>query len=134
MVPGESYHWGVQALNRWGDTSGLETTSLFVYSASRVARAPQPRQTGPLQLRYSGRSGRVTIACAAKSNDRLLLDIYDIHGALVRTLCRDIVAPGRTVFTWDRRDAQGRQMGAGRYLVVMRSGQEQHVLPFSLSR
>jgi len=48
--------------------------------------------------------------------------VYDLHGALVRTLADDSRPAGRLAVEWDARDLSGERVGAGIYFVRVRLG------------
>jgi len=48
------------------------------------------------------------------------LRVYDITGALVRTLVDDMVPPGRHTREWDGRDDRGIMVGTGVYFCQLR--------------
>jgi len=47
---------------------------------------------------------------------------YDVRGRLVRTIVRGSYTAGYQSVAWDGRDTHGRQVAAGIYLLVARSG------------
>jgi hypothetical protein len=50
------------------------------------------------------------------------IQVFDVRGALRRTLASGRFAPGRHLFEWDGLDSGGRRVGAGLYLVRVRLG------------
>jgi len=48
--------------------------------------------------------------------DHVLLQIFDVEGRLVRTLCDEPRPAGRSEFEWDGRDEKGRALPSGVYL------------------
>ncbi|MBK7048327.1 MAG: hypothetical protein IPH48_17870 [bacterium] len=50
------------------------------------------------------------------------LDVYDLHGRLVRTLLNEQLEAGHHEVRWDGIDAQGRRMASGVYLYKMEAG------------
>jgi hypothetical protein len=49
------------------------------------------------------------------------VQVYDVRGALVRTLARGAFPAGMHTIGWDGRDDQGRRLGSGVYLVRLRA-------------
>jgi hypothetical protein len=47
------------------------------------------------------------------------LDVYDVVGRRIRTLNAGALPGGETVVSWDKRDAAGREVGAGMYFVKL---------------
>ena len=79
---------------------------------------PAPREVG-LRLADLG-GGRLRVETAVAGP--LAVEIHDLRGRLVRRLGRGTVPPGAHVVAWDGRDASGRRLGGGVYLVTARSG------------
>jgi flagellar hook assembly protein FlgD len=50
------------------------------------------------------------------------LEVFNVRGQLVRTLVAEVKEAGQHAFTWDGRDASGRRVSAGSYLVRLRAG------------
>ena len=50
------------------------------------------------------------------------LDVYDVKGALVRTLLDERREAGRYEVTWDGRDDGGRRVASGVYLYRLEAG------------
>ncbi len=50
------------------------------------------------------------------------LEVFDVRGAVVRTLAAGRWQPGRHRLDWDGRDAAGRPVASGVYLVRLRAG------------
>ena len=70
-------------------------------------------------------SATTRIAFELASSRRVRLDVFDSRGAHVSTLADGTFAAGRGEASWDGRDAGGRRVAAGVYLVRMRSGDEE---------
>ena len=56
------------------------------------------------------------------SNERVYLNVYNIRGALVRTLVDRVVTPGSYQVFWDGTDNSGRQVGSGPYFYRLEAG------------
>jgi hypothetical protein len=63
-----------------------------------------------------------TIPFSLVSQERVLLQIYDAQGKLVRTLRNDVVPAGQHEAVWDGRDNSGSQMATGVYFVRLIAG------------
>ena len=50
------------------------------------------------------------------------VNLYDVHGRLVRRLSRHMMAKERLVTTWRGEDERGKQVAAGIYLLRARVG------------
>jgi nitrous oxidase accessory protein NosD len=57
-----------------------------------------------------------------RAPSRVLLEVYDAQGRLVRTLVDEVRSAGAHEAVWDGRDGSGRSTGSGIYLVRMRAG------------
>jgi WD40 repeat protein len=53
-------------------------------------------------------------------SQRVTLRIYDVTGALVRTLVDEVLPPGRHTRTWDARDERGSVVGTGVYFYQLK--------------
>jgi hypothetical protein len=60
-------------------------------------------------------STRIAYEIAGGPTDRVLLSVYDVTGARVRTLVDGVVKPGRYVATWDGRNTHGQPVSSGIY-------------------
>lgn len=65
--------------------------------------------------------GPVEIAYRAPAARRYELAVYDASGRLVRSLASGAATEGVASTTWDRRDASGREVAAGTYLLTLTS-------------
>jgi hypothetical protein len=61
--------------------------------------------------------GRAVVSFGIPHQASAALRIYSAAGTLVQTLCSPSLAPAHYSFVWDGRDATGRPVGAGVYLV-----------------
>jgi aminopeptidase N len=61
--------------------------------------------------------GAVRLAAALPTRAAARVEVYDASGRLVRTLTSGEFTAGRHPLTWDRRDASGRSVAAGVYVV-----------------
>ena len=53
-------------------------------------------------------------------------EVFDVRGALVRTVSRGRLPAGRYALDWDVADADGRRLGPGLYLLRVRLGTLEH--------
>jgi hypothetical protein len=65
--------------------------------------------------------GATSIAYRLARAGAAVLDVYDVSGRHVRTLAFEPQAAGGHEATWDGRDAAGRDVPSGAYLVRLRS-------------
>ncbi len=57
----------------------------------------------------------------------VILAVYDIRGARVRTLLNELVEPGTRRIEWDGRDGKGRQLSSGIYFLRLSAGSQTRV-------
>ncbi len=62
------------------------------------------------------------------------LEIYNCRGQKVRTLVNGVFTHGEHQVSWDGKDASGKQLGSGIYLLRFSSGKEQQVLKLVLMK
>lgn len=65
---------------------------------------------------------QVAISYLLERDSLVRVEIYDIHGRLVRTLHNGPQSVGEQSVTWDGRDRQGRNMPSGTYLYRVNTG------------
>lgn len=63
-----------------------------------------------------------TIRFSLPSEQRVRIHIFDMTGALVKTLLDEQLAPGSMEVTWDGRNTNGQQVASGMYLYRMQAG------------
>ncbi len=80
-------------------------------AALPLAAWPQPFRSGDLTVSFAVASG----LAGGTSDTRV--DVLDTAGRLVRTLSRGMYSPGWHTTTWDARDAAGRAVANGVYVV-----------------
>ncbi len=108
----------------------LQITSGISHEQEGLATsAPLPaRPAAGLVLRAEGENpfhGRLSFSLEAARSGPVSVEVFDVAGRRVRTLAAvELVDQARSL-TWDGRDADGRTMPAGVYLIRARSGQEE---------
>ncbi len=85
-----------------------------------------PEETLPVELRLGDIhpnpfNGEITIEFGIPEKSRIELQIYDILGRKVISLCDRILSPGSYRSSWDGRDASGHPLSTGIYLAVLSS-------------
>lgn len=115
-----------------------ESDLLFVFlngGTAADAGIPGPGRTGEIRLRaapnpmMAGGTTRIALIGATPSA-AARARVFDLAGRAVRTL----VAGGSLDWVWDGSNAAGRPVAAGRYYVVVRSGNRQMVAPVHVVR
>jgi hypothetical protein len=84
-----------------------------------VVKAKVPDRFALLQNYPNPFNTRTTIGYLIPQTRIVQLMVYDLRGTLVRTLANGIMGVGYHSVTWDGRDAEGRPVSSGIYLVRM---------------
>jgi len=77
---------------------------------------------------------RVTIALSLPRADEVTVKLYDVRGALVRTLVQERFAAGSHELVWDGADDRGAPVGSGVYFAETRTGGAVDVRKLALVR
>ena len=78
--------------------------------------------------------GDVRLWLTLTSGGRVALDVYDVGGRKVRSLEEGFLGAGMHELGWDRRDASGRTLPAGVYLVNARTASDTRVARVAVIR
>lgn len=111
----------------WGPDGSLYYLNLSSGELRRIvyqAATPTPASTVSLTIRAEPSTLRASTQLRFEGNLTAPsnLRIYDVAGRLVRTIP---VSPGSRSVAWNARDDGGREVGAGVYLVRLRSGERE---------
>jgi hypothetical protein len=71
---------------------------------------------------------RVTLRLAIPTRSAAEVGVFDLRGALVRTLAAESFDAGWHTLEWDLRDPRGRDVAAGVYFLALRAGRERVTL------
>jgi hypothetical protein len=63
-----------------------------------------------------------TIAFWLPQKEQVVLLIYDVNGALIRTLADEVLGEGINKYPWDGRDSNGNQVSSGVYFYRLKAG------------
>lgn len=104
------YEWNVSTIGHYDfdQTVGV----------AHIASGTQPI---PLRLYPNPSDGHVTIEFGLDQPDRIVIEVHDIQGKLVRPLGNREWPSGNQQLTWDGLDEQGARVAAGTYMVRIRS-------------
>jgi hypothetical protein len=117
---------GSNLLYTQGDSIPYRVMYSGGYYPIGVEEDAQVNNTLPLALSLhpNPSPGRVTVELSLPQLASLSLEVYDLRGALLRTLARTTLPPGRHEFLWDGRDTHGHPLPSGVYLIRASAGPE----------
>ncbi|HET7496824.1 MAG TPA: FlgD immunoglobulin-like domain containing protein [Candidatus Eisenbacteria bacterium] len=102
--------------DRWELSLGSNPANpASIPSVSAVAPAPAPPPTRLLANRPNPFNPSTVIPFELGTSGRVALRLYNVSGALVRTLVDAPATPGRYEARWDGRDNRGLPVASGRY-------------------
>jgi hypothetical protein len=107
--------------------SNPQIIDLDFFNSCAATGVPEGTPAVPLALHqnYPNPFNPVTvITFNAPAIGRAVLKIYDVKGALVRTLLDDFVAAGEITVRWDGKDEGGSRVNSGVYFYELRVGNE----------
>jgi hypothetical protein len=107
-------HYRLFAVNRLGEEIYLGEVSSR--PAVPLAAWPIPYRAGNMTVSFATASG---LGGAAAPAD---VGLFDVHGALVRTIARGVFDAGYRTAVWDGKDGDGRKVAAGVYFIRSQSG------------
>jgi hypothetical protein len=84
--------------------------------------APEVRTTRLVRTYPNPSQGRLSMVIDLAQTAESRIDVFDLRGALIRTLMQGSQPIGHYEVTWDGLDARGRAVPNGLYLVRMRAG------------
>ncbi len=109
------------------DSGNPQIVELDFFNSCVPTDVPDGAPKVPLALRqnYPNPFNPITaISFLSPATGRAVLRVYDVKGALVRTLLDDVVAAGEVSVRWDGKDGSGRNMTSGVYFYELRIGNE----------
>jgi hypothetical protein len=107
-------HYRLFAVNRLGEEIYLGEVSSR--PAVPLAAWPVPYRAGNMTVSFATASG---LGGAAAPAD---VSLYDVHGALVRTIASGVFDAGYRTALWDGKDGAGHKVAAGVYFIRSQSG------------
>ena len=129
---GVTYSFAIKTVDDAGNWSGISNIATITAPTLRVRDDPfagallSPPAPNPAH-------DRTTMRLEAPSGTPLTLDVYDPSGRLVSRIARR-ESPGILDVTWDLRDAGGRRVAPGIYLVCARFGTSMHARRVTVTR
>ena len=136
LEPNTDYFWRVRGINAAGE-SDWSATRYFRTDLSNDTEDELPERIFSLAPNYPNpfrERTRIAFELTAMSSESIELDIFDIHGRLITRLTDGYFYPGNHTVSWEGRDAHGRDVASGAYLVRLKHGQEQHTRTIMLIR
>ncbi|MBD3335719.1 MAG: T9SS type A sorting domain-containing protein [Candidatus Eisenbacteria bacterium] len=89
---------------------------------------------GGLRIHPNPAPGRGGLVFDLPQAQKTALQIYDARGRLVRTLLNGSLAAGRHTCRWNGRDGEGRPVGAGLYIVRLKTPAAHEAVKLTLAR
>jgi hypothetical protein len=112
------------------ETNGISDRAQFLRDliVFTMASLPQVTGAGPTLSNSLGQNypnpfnPQTTIAFSIAERANVRVAVYNVNGALVRTLANESRAAGAYALTWDGRDDGGRQVASGVYFYKLTAG------------
>jgi hypothetical protein len=105
----------------WG-SGPLTVTSVETPDPSEPTPIAAPRVARIFPIAPNPTGSMARFAFELPESRPVVIRIYRVSGALVRTLTSHTLPAGRHEVTWDARDANGSEVGAGLYFVRVQLG------------
>jgi hypothetical protein len=130
--PGDSSVLGFTRWSAAGDSTGARIGSAVFQNGrirlagSAVSPARSQRVSGRLDLHAPSPNpspGPAILSFELAQAAEATLELFDIHGRRLRTLLRGELEAGLHAVPFDGRDAGGRRLGAGLYLIRLRAAE-----------
>jgi len=103
--------WSGQIL--WDGTTGTQKGSVAATALTGLSVTPNPASLGhQVNFRLQG---------TLRSQDKASFGIYSVDGKILKSLAVSQLRTRGSV-TWDQKDAKGKQLAAGVYLVRLKAG------------
>ena len=64
----------------------------------------------------------ISYSVPSGASDRIILNVYDIRGALIKTLVDSFISPGAHSVVWDGTDSGGKRVSSGMYMYQLQTG------------
>jgi hypothetical protein len=109
--------WGFSATREW---------LIYVSSPSLVESRTQPPDDFTLYQAYPNPfNGSTRVAFLLDKTQKIRLQIYDLNGALVKTLVDQVAGAGAHEVVWDGLNSHGSTAPSGIFFVRLETGQGQ---------
>ncbi|MGZ4399345.1 MAG: phosphodiester glycosidase family protein [Gaiellaceae bacterium] len=119
------WHWTVSATDDLGRSSSIDRSFWLNDTLGFLSVQPSLVRVGP-------HGGALQIGVQVMRSALVTVDIASAGGVLLKTMAREVSAPGPVSFTWTGRDAGGKFVHSGRYQVTVSA--ENSVGPVELSQ
>jgi hypothetical protein len=111
-APGRDYYYRLDVQSGDGSVRELYRGSVVLPALRLVLEQNHPNPFNPT----------TTLAYVLPEATHVRLDIFDISGALVRTVVNTVEQAGHHSHLWDGRDGRGNPVGSGVYVYRLRAG------------
>ena len=98
------------------------TYKLFLYPGLTPVENTPRAKTFLGEARPNPFNPRTVLPFSQEKAGRTRIDVYDLHGRLVKSLCNEELSPGRHEIMWRGVDEKGRTVSSGVYVVRMETG------------
>lgn len=120
MTGGINGTYDVVVFNPGGTSAVL--SQAFSLTGGVTAAGPTPRQNALLAAYPNPFNPETTIRYELANRTHVSLRVYDVSGAVVRTLVNDVKAAGSYSLTWNGKDDHGSSVSSGVYFYRMTAG------------
>jgi len=109
---GKDYNYAVEAITRQGEVISSQEVAVVLpyYNFKLLNNFPNPFNPA------------TTIAYELPERSKVVLQVFDINGKLVRTLINSLVEEGYGEVVWNGKDQSGRSVSSGVYFYKLRAG------------
>jgi hypothetical protein len=104
------------------DDFRFKATGPYLGVAGDAPAAVVPQRLALLPAYPNPMSGKTTIRMQLPSSQRVSVEVYNVIGQRVRTLCNAVLPAGTHSVVWDGADERGKQVSNGVYLYQLRAG------------
>lgn len=126
------WHNELTGWNQTGTTGGFHVPERFgriFFSTDTVGSITAVEDGSPLSFAIAGNypnpfnpSTTIQYTIPEKVTNRVSLEVYDLRGALIKTLVDQVISPGNHSVIWNGADENGNKVSSGLYLYKLQAG------------